>query len=266
MVQGPGLATALAALALATCTLGPAAAATRLDEGAVVIRASGATSDGIGAGTVVELSGTTVRIITAKHIAVFGELTVCFDGGERAAARVVETLAGRDLAVVEAEVPAALAATLHAAPIVEASSQTAVHVWGSGYDGPAFEPGAVASVGARLPDGAPRGRFALDCALCHEGDSGGGVFDDRGRLVGVYIGYFGDASSPRVSVAEMAGAPVAKIARSKRSDTPASSVASSGVPAAMALRNTASTSSINAVASAPGRSSAIVFAAVNPAR
>lgn len=256
----------LLGLALASAASLPALASTRLDDGAVVIRASGATSDGIGAGTIVAVDGTTVRILTAEHVASFGTLTVRFPSGATAAARVVDAVAGRDLAIVEARVPGDLAATLHAAPIAEATSQSAVHVWGSGLNGPAFEPGATQRVGAQLPDGAARGRFALDCALCHEGDSGGGVFDDRGRLVGVYIGYFGDAATPRVSVAESTDASVVKIARSNTSLTPVKSVASIEIPLAKARRNAASTTSESAIASDPGRSSTMVLADVRPTR
>jgi len=195
------LGTTVVAAALAALMTPAASAADRLADGAITIRASGATADGIGAGTIVARNGTTIRVLTAKHVATFGALSIRFEDGTRVPAHVLDAMPGRDLAIVEADVPAALAPSLHAATIASPRPQDPVHVWGSGLNGPALEPGAVGSVGADLPDGAARGRYALACGLCHEGDSGGGVFDGQGRLVGVYIGYFG-ANAERVSVAE----------------------------------------------------------------
>ncbi|GAC1300319.1 MAG: hypothetical protein NVSMB19_06690 [Vulcanimicrobiaceae bacterium] len=202
-MQAPrtALATFVAALALAAFGGTAANAADRFADGAITIRASGATMDGIGSGTIVARSGTTIRVLTAKHVATFGALTIKFDDGTRVSAHLLSAMPGRDLAIIEADVPAALAPSLHAATLAAPRAQDAVHVWGSGLDGPGFEPGAVGSPGAELPDGAARGRYALACELCHEGDSGGGVFDGQGRLVGVYIGYFG-ADAGRISVAE----------------------------------------------------------------
>ncbi|GAC1311404.1 MAG: hypothetical protein NVSMB21_20780 [Vulcanimicrobiaceae bacterium] len=195
-----GIATVAGAFAVATVATA-ASAADRLADGAVTIRASGATVDGIGSGTIVAKNGTTIRVLTAKHVATFGALTIRFEDGTRVPAHVSSAVPDRDLAIVEADVPASLAAELHAVTVAEPRSQDSIHVWGSGLNGPAFEPGAVARVGGDLPDGAAHGRYALACALCHEGDSGGGVFDLQGRLVGVYIGYF-ETGSTRVSVAE----------------------------------------------------------------
>lgn len=189
------------AFALVASLGSPVNAADRATDGAVTIRASGANADGIGSGTIVAQSGTTIRIITAKHVATFGALTIRFDDGTRLAAHLLSAMPDRDLAIIEAEVPIAMLASIHPATIAEPRAQDAIHVWGSGYNGPAFESGAVGRPGADLPDGAARGRYALACELCHEGDSGGGVFDTRGRLVGVYIGYFSSATE-RISVAE----------------------------------------------------------------
>lgn len=205
--------TGISALALVLATFAsPAHASDRTADGAITIRASGATTDGIGAGTIVAMNGTTIRILTAKHVATFGTLTVNFDDGTHVPAHLLSAMPDRDLAIVEADVPAALTLTIHAAILAEPRAQDRIHVWGSGLDGPAFEQGAIGRPGADLPDGAARGRYALACDLCHEGDSGGGVFDERGQLVGVYIGYF-ESDAARVSVAE---SPIeaARIARS----------------------------------------------------
>ncbi len=216
---------AVAAVFCGLASTSPVSAMSRLDEGAVVLRASGIHSDGVGAGTIVGIVGTTVRIITAKHVATFGALTVRFGDGERFPAHIVESFATRDLAIIEAEAPPEIAATLHAAPLAEATSRASVHVWGSGLNGPSFEPASTDRIGAPLPDGAAHGRFAMACTLCHEGDSGAGVFDEQGRLVGVYIGYFAESTASRVSVAETADAAVVTLARLNSHAAPSTSVA-----------------------------------------
>ncbi|MDQ2909291.1 MAG: serine protease [Candidatus Eremiobacteraeota bacterium] len=243
-------------------------------DGGVVILADNGSVHGIGAGTIVAIDGSEVRILTAKHVATFGTLHVRFDDGTQLPAHVLALSAAHDLAVVAAQADPQVAATLHAAPVALPQSHEPVHAWGSGNDGPAFEPAALARVDAPLPDGAPRGRFALACRLCHQGDSGAGIFDVRGELVGVYIGYF-DVDAGRVSIAEqpldavvsyavLGNSP--KIARSNTSPTP-SIVASSGVtPTEMPLRSVASTRTSSAAASASGRSSEIVPAATSAAK
>ena len=57
-------------------------------------------------------------------------------------------------------------------------------------------------LGNDLPDGPANHRYALECESCHRGDSGAGIFDADGALVGVYVGYF-EWDSARLSVAEV---------------------------------------------------------------
>ncbi len=177
------------------------AAPEREADGAVVVRALGQTDDEMGAGTIVGVAGNTVTIITAKHVAIYGPMNITFADGTRADAKIVSMIPGRDLALASADVDPAFAANLHVATIGHPSSNLPVHVWGSGLNGPAFETGSIKSIGAALPDGAPGARYALDCALCHQGDSGAGVFDAHGQLVGIYVGFF-VMDSGKLSVAE----------------------------------------------------------------
>jgi len=177
------------------------AAPERQADGAVVVRALGQNDDEMGAGTIVGVAGNTVTIITAKHVAIYGPMNITFADGTRADAKIVSMIPGRDLALASADVDPAFAANLHVATIGHPSSNLPVHVWGSGLNGPAFEAGSIKSVGADLPDGAPGARYALDCALCHQGDSGAGVFDAHGQLVGIYVGFF-VMDSGKLSVAE----------------------------------------------------------------
>ena len=173
-------------------------------NGAVVVLGINATTRATGAGTVVAVSGDRIRILTAKHVAVFGGLSVRFDGRTTVSARIVTMVAGRDLAVLEAIVPPQLASGLHAARIGAARPDERVTIAGSDPDGHLdTEAGAVSQVGGVLPDGPANGRFALRCALCHIGDSGAGVFNAAGDLIGVYVGYWTYDNGERVSVAEL---------------------------------------------------------------
>ncbi len=190
---------------LATAALRPAttAAADRSAEGGVVILATTPGARGIGAGTVLENDGKHVRIVTAKHVATFGSLTVRLEDGSSVAARIESLLPNRDLAIVDADVDPAAAAALRPAPVAPPRSHTPVHVWGSGNAGPALETGVVQNVGAEMPDGTkPAGRYALACERCHRGDSGAGIFNERGELVGVYVGYFNVDDGSVVQIAE----------------------------------------------------------------
>lgn len=196
------LALLIATLAFGGMGLREAVACERANDATVAIRATGTTLDGIGAGTIVAVRGTTVRILTAKHVATFGPLTITFEDGTRVAARLLEALPDRDLAIVEAEIPQRIAGVVHSADLGRPLAAAAIHLWRGGSDAPAPMTAAVGTPGADLPDGAANGRYAFACARCHEGDSGAGLFDASGHLVGVYIGYFGSGSSDRISVAE----------------------------------------------------------------
>jgi len=174
----------------------------RQAQGGVVINA--ATTDGqraYGAGTVISAQGSHVEILTAKHVAVAGDLTIRFDDGTVAPATVALLVPNRDLAVVSASVDPDFASSLHVAAITHPTSSASLHVWGSGHDGPSFEPGSVGTVGAKLPDGDVKSRYEINCDLCHQGDSGAGVFDENGNLIGVYVGFF-EVGADRVQVAE----------------------------------------------------------------
>jgi hypothetical protein len=210
----------------------------RAADGAVVVRASGTTEDGIGAGTIIAVGPTTVTVLTAKHVATYGALTIRFADDTKVPAHIVSLIHDRDLALISADVDTSYAATLHAAPIGRAARNLPVHVWGSGISGPAFEPGSVNTVGAALPDGTVHERYTLACNLCHQGDSGAGVFDSRGYLVGVYVGFF-EMENGRLSVAEQ--------------PLDAAALASAGVSTATVARS-------NAAAATPGENAGVVAA------
>jgi hypothetical protein len=292
---GRCLTATLAALLSCTAFATPARAAGRLDDGAVVVWVQGAHGPGVGSGTIVSVTGTRIRVITARHVATYGTLSIHFDdqGLAPVPARILSLIPGHDLAVIEADVAPALAATLRPATIGRPRTAEAVHVWGSGFGGPALESGAVASMPDELPDGPANGRYGLSCDTCHQGDSGGGVFDAQGELIGVYVGFWsldsgklgvveppGEAAkialeTPVANAVALAGdtneeppayVPTSKIARSNTATTPAASSASTDVRSMTAVRTTASPSASSASASGSDRSSATVPDADSRAR
>jgi hypothetical protein len=177
--------------------------AARFAEGAVVVTALKTTERGFGAGTIVEISGNTVRIVTAKHVATFGALTVQFDAGHSAPARILALMPDHDVAVIEATIDPSVSGQFRVAATGAPRAKEIVHVWGSGFDGPALKKASVTETGGALPDGQPaRGRYELACGNCVIGDSGAGVFNPQGELVGVYVGFFTYDTGERVGLVE----------------------------------------------------------------
>jgi S1-C subfamily serine protease len=170
---------------------------------AVLVTALTPSLRGTGAGTIVTIAGPEIRIVTAKHVAVFGKLSVQFACGSPVRATILSLVPGHDVAVLEAFVPLDVAGQLRAAALGIARPNEKVHVQGSGFDAQAFETASVTELGGELPDGPANGRYELACTLCHPGDSGAGVLDESGALVGVYVGYFTYDTGARVGVAEI---------------------------------------------------------------
>lgn len=172
-------------------------------RGSVVVLGSDGTMRGTGAGTVIDVFGEHVRILTAKHVAVFGNLVVRFNPTTSFPAHVVDLEEGHDVAVIEAIVPLRTASELPVATAGVAREDEQVVIAGTDANGlPDRESAQVTQTRGELPDGPANGRFALSCALCHVGDSGAGVFDSTGALVGVYVGFWTYDDGDRVSVAE----------------------------------------------------------------
>jgi S1-C subfamily serine protease len=236
--------------------------ADRASYGAVVVHAHIPGEQAIGAGTIIAQLGSTIRVVTANHVAAFGTLNISFDDGTSVPARIVVAYPGNDIALIEATVDPAEAAAIHPAVVGAPHSNEPVRIWGSGNLGPALESGATTQIGADLPDGPANGRYALTCDTCHRGDSGGGIFDASGALVGVYVGYF-EMDASRLSVAELLPSTALKIARSNTSTTPATVAASSVAPGTIESRKTPSTSAVSAEASARGSAMSTIVAAAN---
>jgi len=192
-----GLSAGFPPCSAAAASFGPEA------DSAVEVTALTPTLRGTGAGTIVAVAGEHVRIVTAKHVAVFGKLAVQFANGAGAPASILSLVPGHDVAVIEAVVPLDVAGRLHAAALGVARPHERVHIQGSGSGAQSSEVASVTELGGKMPDGPARGRYELSCTLCHPGDSGAGVLDASGAIVGVYVGYFAYDTGARVGVAEI---------------------------------------------------------------
>lgn len=141
--------------------------------------------DAIGAGVVVAVGPYGVRIVTAKHVADAGDVTVWIEGTPYPA-EIVRTFPHRDLAVVDALIPPERARSIRAAAMGRlAVPGEAIDIWGETDAGPRLERGTIVAPRAAYgdPHGAPLLGFA--CASCRRGDSGAGIFGSDGQLLGV---------------------------------------------------------------------------------
>jgi S1-C subfamily serine protease len=142
--------------------------------------------DAIGAGVVVAVTPHRIRVVTARHVADNGPVTVWIKGhawpGE-----IVRTFANRDLAVVDAADPRLDARRIQAATVADSVEEGSdLSVWGENETG-------LRPEGARLVSATydPPGEVtaaplvSIACDLCTHGDSGAGIFDNQGRLVGI---------------------------------------------------------------------------------
>ncbi len=260
----------------------------QVDEGAVGVTALTKTLRGTGQGTIVSISGNDVRVVTAKHVATFGALSIQFDSRTSVPARILALIPNHDVAVIEATVDGFITSRFRAAHPAAAAGREAVHVWSIRDHVTAYKDASVTETGGALPDGPAKGRFEVACNACGLGDSGAGVFDARGDFVGVYVGYYTYDNGERKGVAEApvdavraamtmpdSNQPVAfsgssepawKIARSSTAMTPAAAVTSIAPRAATADRNVASTNDSSADAAATDGSGAIVPAAASASR
>jgi hypothetical protein len=167
----------------------PANAASPEDQNAaqtVIVTSTERDKVHLGAGVVVSQSGSGLVVVTAAHVVEEGGLTVTTLTGQVLNVTNIARLPGFDLAVITT--------SSYFGPVREAKVGTPalgalVHVWGHRAAHPYIESaGSISDLDPRLPEGPANGRFAIDCATCDHGDSGAGVFDSAGRLVGILEG------------------------------------------------------------------------------
>ncbi len=182
----------LGSLIVAAPEAGLAGNISRAPTSAVIVSSHiRAHEDAIGAGVIVAIHPHMLRVLTARHVVGGGDITVWVERRPYAA-EVVRTFARRDLAVIDVVVPLSAQSEVVAADAGGsiAAGQTVV-VWGENDAGPEPRPGTIVAASWTAPDPA----FSLPlvdiaCPTCRRGDSGGGVFDAQGRLLGILVARF----------------------------------------------------------------------------
>lgn|GEM_PF-1875754 len=172
--------------------IGPAAAANgdalaRERASAVIVWSHlGPHRDAMGAGVIVASFGDRLRILTARHVIDGGAISV-WHGGYVYHADLVQTYPHRDLAVIDATVPAGESSSFASASMASAVKPgEAIDVWGEDDYGVKAEAGTI--VTPHLPaigDPAAPDVVGIVCEECQPGDSGAGVFDPDGNLVAI---------------------------------------------------------------------------------
>jgi len=143
--------------------------------------------DAIGAGVVVSLRPHGLRVITARHVADRGAVTVWI-GRRPYPAEVVRTFADRDVAVVDAIVPDDVCRHATAATAGSAAGPgDAILIWGETAGSADIKAGSVVAAGWAPPGAVTAPLLRIECASCRRGDSGGGIFDMEGRLLGILV-------------------------------------------------------------------------------
>jgi S1-C subfamily serine protease len=164
----------------------PAAGAARARESMVIVSSRiDEHRDAIGAGVVVTVQPRRIRVVTARHIVDNGPVTVWIDGRPWAA-EIVRTFADRDLAVVEAVDPRLDAEHVRAAVVGDlVSPGSQLYVWGEDEAGLRVENARLVSSAYRPPGRTAQPLVSIDCDACAHGDSGAGIFDTQGELLGI---------------------------------------------------------------------------------
>ena len=173
----------------------------------VLVVGTDATRVVVGAGVLIG-GGPELTIVTAAHVLRAGYApAVRSADGVPLAIRSIEAIPGHDLALIRtAAPPLGLWRVAALGPLVAPGAP--VFLWGH----PAgriytLARGTVADPAPDLGPG-PAGRFTIACASCDHGDSGAGVFDTHGVLLGILTDLVLDASGERTGLAviEPAGA------------------------------------------------------------
>jgi S1-C subfamily serine protease len=165
----------------------PTDAAARARESMVIVSSHiGENRDAIGAGVIVAVLPRRIRVVTARHVADNGPVTIWIDGRPWAA-EIVRTFADRDLAVLEADDVRLDTRHVRAALVGEpASSGAELYVWGENERGLRIESARLVSRTYDPPVGfAAEPLVSIACDTCAPGDSGAGIFNAQGQLLGI---------------------------------------------------------------------------------
>jgi S1-C subfamily serine protease len=175
-------------------------------------------SEAVGAGVIIAVSPNVI-VLTARHLAARKNLALRTYGGELLRIVAEYEVADRDLALIIASGPCIACEAAETADAITVGEP--IHVWGNPQGNRyVLSAGTVVDLHPSLPGFATNGRFALACESCDAGDSGGGVFDDRGRLLGIVTeGWDGLNAGEKRVIAEpanhaLAHVPLEYVARS----------------------------------------------------
>lgn len=175
---------------LSVFLVGRAAAAQNLLSATVVIQAEARNGHiQTGAGVIVSDDGVSLRIVSAGHIfreSTDGHVGFYVQGSGLCCVLSIQEVhldTTDDLAVVTVAKPAGLDDS--AASLSKAAPSLGEKLTITGNpNGKLF----VASSGTVVSTGVAKYGFAFDCDTCGPGDSGGGIFNAQGQLIGVLLG------------------------------------------------------------------------------
>jgi Trypsin-like peptidase domain len=173
-------------------------------------------SEAVGAGVILAVSPNVI-VLTAGHLAARKNLALWTFAGEQLRIVAEYRVADRDLALIVASGACKGCEAAETADAILAGAP--VHVWGNPLGRRYVKSsGTIADLHPVIPGFATNGRFALACDGCDVGDSGGGVFDQRGRLLGVVTEGWDGGKGPKRVIAEpanhaLAGMPLEYLAR-----------------------------------------------------
>jgi S1-C subfamily serine protease len=140
----------------------------------------------VGAGVLIARDRESLTIVTAAHAITTADALRILDTTRRSYYDVLDlrTLPDYDLAIIRVRAQAGFTAD---APRM-ASPATGEAVWLWGHPGDGFwlaASGSVLDASAQLRGEVGNPRITIACAECAHGDSGSGVFDAQGRLLGI---------------------------------------------------------------------------------
>ncbi|HYK52109.1 MAG TPA: serine protease [Candidatus Eremiobacteraceae bacterium] len=158
---------------------------TNADE-TVIVYSDNGTVTNIGSGVIVGQRNSSLEIVTAAHVVVGANPRIQLDSGVTLGVVDVDRIAGFDLAVLDTR---PYDGRTESASFGQPSAGEEVHIWGQRLTQRYVESQAsVTDLDPALPEGPADGRFAIDCTTCGHGDSGAGVFDAHGDLLGILEG------------------------------------------------------------------------------
>jgi len=207
-------ASTLPAVVAAMPTLASPAERVAVDETVVVYAANGMQTN-IGAGVIVGrrdgalVIATAAHVIAAANVIANGAVRVRLDSGEQLNVAEIDRIGGFDLALLKT---ASYDGWISSAALGQPSAGEDVYIWGHRLAQSYVESQAsITDVDPILPEGPADGRFAIECPTCGHGDSGAGVFDSRGRLLGILEGARRDQNGNIVYVECEPVAPIATL-------------------------------------------------------